>query len=62
VLIPATDALAAARTSLQKAGEAVAAGDYIAAHAALEGVKEGADKALAAVDAASKSQSLRRRR
>jgi hypothetical protein len=62
VLTSATDALAAARTSLQKAGEAVAAGDYLAAHAALEGVKEGAAKALAEVDAASKPQSVRRRR
>jgi hypothetical protein len=62
VLMPAIDALAAARTSLQKAGEAVAAGDYLAAHAALEGVKESAAKALAGVAAASKSPSVRRRR
>jgi hypothetical protein len=62
VLTPAVDALAAARASLQKAGEAVAAGDYLAANAALEGVKEGAAKALAGVDAASKSQSVRRPR
>jgi len=61
-LTRATDALAAARTSLQKAGEAVAAGDYLAANAALEGVKEGVEKALAELDAASGSQSLRRRR
>lgn len=62
LLTPATDALAAASASLQKAGEAVAAGDYLAASAALEGVKEGAEKALAALDASVRSQSLRRRR
>ncbi len=59
---PAAAALAAARTSLQKAGEAVAAGDYLAANAALEGVKEGAAKALAALDDTVRSQSLPRRR
>ncbi|MBI3048305.1 MAG: DUF4398 domain-containing protein [Acidobacteria bacterium] len=62
LLTPPTDALAAARASLQKAGEAVAAGDYLAANAALEGVKEGVEKAVAALDAAARSQSLRRRR
>ncbi|MBI2187483.1 MAG: DUF4398 domain-containing protein [Acidobacteria bacterium] len=62
LLTPPTDALAAARASLQKAGEAIAAGDYLAAHAALEGVKEATEKALTAFDAASRSQSLRRRR
>jgi hypothetical protein len=62
VLAPATEALAAARNSLQKAGEAVAAGDYLAANAALDGAKERAGQALAALDAASRSQSLRRPR
>jgi hypothetical protein len=62
LLTPATDALAAASASLQEAGEAVAAGDYLAANAALEGVKERAEKALAALDASAGSQSLRRRR
>jgi len=62
LLTPATDALAAASASLQKAGEAVAAGDYLAANAALEGVKEATEKALAALDASARSQSLRRRR
>jgi hypothetical protein len=62
LLTPAADALAAASASLQKAGEAVAAGNYVAASAALEGVKEGAAKALAAIDATSRSQSVRRRR
>lgn len=57
-----TEALDAASASLQKAGEAVAAGDYLAASAALEGVKERTEQALAALDAASRSQSLRRRR
>ena len=62
LLTPATDALAAASASLQKAGEAVAAGNYVAASAALEGVKEASAKSLAALDAASRSQSVRRRR
>lgn len=62
LLTPATDALAAASASLQKAGEAVAAGDYVAASAALEGVKERATQALAVLDAASRSPSVRRRR
>jgi hypothetical protein len=56
------DTLAAASATLQKTGEAVTAGDYLAANAALEGVKEGVEKALAALDAAGRSQSLRRRR
>ena len=62
VLTPATDALAAASASLQKAGEAVAAGNYVAASAALEGVKEGAEKALTTLDGASRSPSVQRRR
>jgi hypothetical protein len=62
VLAPATGALEAASASLQKAGEAVAAGDYVAANAALEGVKAGTETSLAALDAAARSQSLRRRR
>jgi len=62
VLTPAANAIATAKASLQKAGEAVAAGDYLAANAALEGVKEGVEKALAEVDAASRSQPVRRRR
>jgi len=62
ILTPAGEALEAARNSLQEAGTAVAAGDYLAASAALEGVKEGAEKALGEVEAAARSQSLRRRR
>jgi len=54
--------LTAADAALQKASEAVAAGDYLAASAALEGVKERVEKALAAIDAATASQSPRRRR
>lgn len=62
VLRPSTGALDAASASLQKAGEAVAAGDYVAANAALEGVKEGTERALASLETAVRSQSLRRRR
>lgn len=62
LLAPAADALAAASASLQKAGEAVAADDYVAASAALKGVKQGAEEALSALDAASRSPSARRRR
>jgi len=54
--------LAAASAQLQKAGEAVAAGDYVAANAALDGLKARVDQALAAVDEATRSQSSRRRR
>jgi hypothetical protein len=58
---PAGD-LEAAKASVQKAGEAVAAGDYLAANAALQGIKVRVQKALTAVDAAIGSQSSRRRR
>jgi len=46
---PAQD-LTAADAALQKSGEAIAAGDYLAARAALEGVKERVEAALAAID------------
>jgi hypothetical protein len=59
---PPGEALTAASASLQKAGEALVAGDYFAANAALEGVREAVDEAIAAVDTASRSQTLRRRR
>jgi hypothetical protein len=54
--------LAATHASLQKAGEAVAAGDYLAARATLEGVKKRVEAALAAIGAATAAQSGRRRR
>jgi len=57
-----TQAFEAAQASLQEASEALEGGDYLAANAALEGVKEGVGKAIAALAAASRSQSLRRRR
>lgn len=44
-------ALTAAEAALQKAGEAVAGGDYLAAREALEGVEERVDKALEAISA-----------
>ena len=54
--------LKAARGHLQKAGEAVTGGDYVAATAAVDGLKERVDKAIMAVDAAIAAQSSRRRR
>jgi hypothetical protein len=62
LLAPPTDAIGAARAALQKAGTAVAAGDYIAAHAALDGVKEATEKSLATLDASRRSPSPRRPR
>jgi hypothetical protein len=47
---------------VQKAGEAIAADDYFAARPALNGVKERIEQAIAAIDAATASQSARRRR
>ncbi len=55
----ATD-LTAAAAHLQEAGEAVAAGDYLRASAALEGVGERVEQALAAIDDAMPSRSPRR--
>jgi len=46
---PATD-LTAADTSLQEAGKAVAAGDYLRASVVLEGLREQVEKTLAAID------------
>ena len=48
---PAAD-LTAAAVQVQEAGEAVAAGDYLRASAALEGVRERVDHARAAIDGA----------
>ena len=52
----------AANAEVQKAGEAVNADDYLGAQAILQGVKERMEKAIAAIDAATASQSSRRRR
>ena len=57
---PADD-LAAADAALQEAGEAIAAADYLAARAALEGVKEQVETALAAIDAAISGRARQRR-
>ena len=58
---PAND-LTAADADLQKAGEAVAAGDYLRASAALEGLRERVEKALAAIDDAMPARPPRPRR
>ena len=47
--LPAAD-LTAAAVHVQEAGEAVAAGDYLGASVALEGVRQRVDQALAAID------------
>lgn len=62
LLTPPADDLAAVRGDLQKAGEAVAAGDYLGANAGLEGLRARIEQALAAVDAAVAAQSPQRRR
>ena len=58
---PADD-IARVNADVQKAGEAIKADDYIAARQALEGVKERIEKALAAVDAATRPGQGRRAR
>jgi hypothetical protein len=58
---PAND-LASADAVLQKAGEAIAAADYLAAKAALAGVKERVETALAAIDTAIPGRSSQRQR
>lgn len=47
---------------VQKAGEAVNADDYLGAQAMIQGVKDRIQKSIAAIDAATTSQSARRRR
>ena len=47
---------------VQEAGEAANADDYLGAQAMLQGVKDRIQKAIAAIDAATTSQSPRRRR
>ncbi|HEY6361268.1 MAG TPA: DUF4398 domain-containing protein [Vicinamibacterales bacterium] len=54
-------AIAMVNEDVQKAGEAIKSDDYFTARAALDGVKERIEKAIAAVDEASKSQVQRRR-
>jgi Domain of unknown function (DUF4398) len=56
------DDLTAAESGLQKAGEAIAASDYLAARATLDGVRERAEAALAALDDAIAAQPSQRRR
>ena len=59
---PAAAPEATATAVLQKAREAVAAGDYLGAAQALDGMKARVEKALADVEAATTAQSSRRRR
>jgi hypothetical protein len=58
---PAAD-IDAANADVQKAGEAIDADDYLGAQATLQGVKDRIQKAIAAIDTATTSQSPRRRR
>jgi len=58
---PAND-LTAADGAVQKAGEAIAEGDYLGAGTALEGVKERVQQAFAAIDEAISARSPPRRR
>jgi hypothetical protein len=58
---PAAD-IRAVNVGVQKAGEAVKADDYLGAQAMLQGLKERILKAIAAINAATASQSPRRRR
>ncbi|MSO29709.1 MAG: DUF4398 domain-containing protein [Acidobacteria bacterium] len=58
---PAAD-IEAANADVQKSGEAMNADDYLGAQATLKGVKERIEKATAAVEEATTSQSPRRRR
>ena len=51
-LADAAAAIAAANADVQKAGEAVKAGDYLAARPALDGVQTRIEQALAGLDAA----------
>ena len=54
--------LAAADAALQKAGEAVAAEDYLAAREALDGVKERVNAALVAINMTMAPRTAARRR
>jgi hypothetical protein len=55
-------AIAGVNADVQKAGEAIEADDYIAARAALDGVKERIEQGIATLDAVTTSQNPRRRR
>ena len=57
---PAAD-LTAAEADLQKAGEVIAAGDYLAARTMLEGVRKRVEAALAAISDAVPGRAQRRR-
>ena len=54
-------AIARVNKDVQEAGEAIKRDDYIAARAALDGVKERIEKAIAAVEAPAASQNQQRR-
>jgi hypothetical protein len=58
----ASQTLAQVNAAVQKAGESLTADDYLAAQPVLTGVKEQTEEAIAALDAALKAQSSRRRR
>jgi hypothetical protein len=51
--------IAAVNAAMQKAGEAIAANDYLAARSALEGVKPRMEKTLAAIETAIASRTRR---
>lgn len=60
VITQAESEIATADGALQKSGEAVTAGDYLAANQALEGVRERVAKALAALNTATPARRVRK--
>jgi hypothetical protein len=62
VLAEPTEAVAAINAEMQKAGEAIQAGDYLASRKLLEGLKDRIQKTIAAIDEAMAPQANRRRR
>lgn len=62
VLRQVQDELATLNASVQKAGDAMTAGDYLSAGPLLDGVKSRIEKVLAELEATASSQSPRRRR
>ena len=62
VLAQPTRALAAIETDVQKAGELMKAGDYLAARPVLQEIKSRLEKTNVALHAATSTQSQRRRR
>jgi len=57
-----TEAVAAINAEMQKAGEAIRAGDYLSARRLLENLKDRIQNTIAAIDAAMAQQAGRRRR